>query len=146
MQTTPAVARLPARRDLPSGIFTALAEPPLQTGISPAPTGVFPASGVPSGIFTAYNGSLILATGTAVDTPYPIGTGTGVGAPYPISTGTAPGGNTCAAGSMSLYLGPIRGQERFPEDVAIYVSNGPCGRFSVNPVPLGPNEMYKRLI
>jgi hypothetical protein len=43
---------------------------------------------------------------------------------------------TCAAGSMSLYLGTIQGQEDFPEEYALVFSNGPCGRFSAWPVPV----------
>jgi hypothetical protein len=41
---------------------------------------------------------------------------------------------TCGAGSLSLYLGTIQGQEDFQEEFALVFSNGPCGRFSVWPV------------
>ncbi len=67
------------------------------------------------------------------------------------SSGTIqnPGAGTCSAGSMSMYVGKVYGQPGFPEDVALYVSNGPCGRMSLDfdgaaPVtqeeltPLGP--------
>lgn len=49
------------------------------------------------------------------------------------ATGTfaQPGAGTCSAGSMSLYLGRVYGQSNFPPEVALYVSNGPCGRMSV---------------
>lgn len=49
-------------------------------------------------------------------------------------TGTfdQPGAGTCSAGSMSLYLGKVYGQSDFPADVALSVSNGPCGRMSID--------------
>ncbi|KAF9694929.1 hypothetical protein EKO04_006866 [Ascochyta lentis] len=52
----------------------------------------------------------------------------------PASTGTPsnPGSGTCSIGSLSLYLGVIRGQNFFPEDVALSFSNGPCGRMSID--------------
>jgi hypothetical protein len=46
-------------------------------------------------------------------------------------TGTfdQPGAGTCSVGS--LYLGKVYGQSDFPANVALSVSNGPCGRMSV---------------
>ena len=70
------------------------------------------------------------ATSTASPTP--------TTALSPLSTSAPP--NSCAAGSMSLYMGTIRGQEDFPEPVALFFSNGPCGRFSVSPVPVDREE------
>ncbi|KAF2624025.1 hypothetical protein BU25DRAFT_493927 [Macroventuria anomochaeta] len=70
----------------------------------------------------------------------------------PASTGTfdAPGAGTCSAGSKSLYLGMIRGQSGFPEDVAISFSNGPCGRMSVDfeeVAPMTTSELVaKRMV
>lgn len=66
--------------------------------------------------------------------------------PYPISTAPATGlqnsNTTCALGSMSLYLGTVQGEEDFPSDVAMYMSNGGCGRMSVWPIPLDDDENY----
>lgn len=66
----------------------------------------------------------------------------------PASTGTPsqPGSGTCSMGSLSLYVGVIRGQNYFPEDVALSFSNGPCGRMSVDfePVTLENNDMIAR--
>lgn len=67
----------------------------------------------------------------------------GTGALYPISTGTA-GTGTCSKGSLGLYLGTIRGQTKFPKEYALSFSNGPCGRFSVSPVPLREWEVVNR--
>lgn len=49
------------------------------------------------------------------------------------STGTfaQPGAGTCPAGSLTLYLGRVYGQSSFPPEVALYFSNGPCGRMSI---------------
>ncbi|KAF2031360.1 hypothetical protein EK21DRAFT_99736 [Setomelanomma holmii] len=44
--------------------------------------------------------------------------------------------DTCPAGSLSLYLGTIEGQEDFPFEYALSFSNGRCGRFSVWPIPI----------
>ena len=76
---------------------------------------------------------------------YPTGTSIS-SAVIPISTSTPI--NTCPAGSLSLYLGTIRGQEDFPEDIALVFSNGPCGRFSISPIPVdydGPEVKMLRL-
>ncbi|KAF2246349.1 hypothetical protein BU26DRAFT_532893 [Trematosphaeria pertusa] len=65
---------------------------------------------------------------------------TGTMAVAPISTGTpTPGNGTCAAGSLSLYMGMIRGSETFPREYALSFSNGPCGRLSVHPIPVDWN-------
>lgn len=63
-------------------------------------------------------------------------------------TGTfdQPGAGTCSAGSLSLYLGKAYGQSDFPADYALSVSNGPCGRLSIDfeaqePVSEGDLEM-----
>lgn len=49
------------------------------------------------------------------------------------STGTfaQPGAGTCPAGSLTLYLGRAYGQSSFPPELALYFSNGPCGRMSI---------------
>jgi hypothetical protein len=60
---------------------------------------------------------------------------TGTSPASPLSTGTAPVG-TCARGSRELYLGTITGQIDFPMEYALAMSNGPCGRFSVWPIPV----------
>jgi hypothetical protein len=39
-----------------------------------------------------------------------------------------------------LFLGIIQGQEDFPEAYALVFSNGPYGRFSVWPIPVGDVE------
>ncbi|KAJ4348984.1 hypothetical protein N0V95_004981 [Ascochyta clinopodiicola] len=66
----------------------------------------------------------------------------------PASTGTPsnPGSGTCSMGSLSLYLGVVRGQNDFPEDVALVVSNGPCGRLSIDFEPVTPetNDVIAR--
>lgn len=84
--------------------------------------------GLPSGVFPGDSSNGTLGIATSVST-------TRTGAPQSIST-NSPSGGSCKAGGLSLYLGTIRGQEQFPEKVAMYFSNGRCGRFSVNPVPL----------
>jgi hypothetical protein len=58
-------------------------------------------------------------------------TGTAPSMP-PLST-SAP--NTCT-GSRGFYLGTVQGQTDFPMDIALWMSNGPCGRLSVWPVPV----------
>jgi hypothetical protein len=60
---------------------------------------------------------------------------TGTSPASPLSTGSAPVG-TCARGSRELYLGTITGQTDFPIEYALAMSNGPCGRFSVWPIPV----------
>lgn len=42
---------------------------------------------------------------------------------------------TCT-GSRGFYLGTIQGQTDFPLEYALWMSNGPCGRLSVWPVPV----------
>lgn len=59
-------------------------------------------------------------------------------APYPTASGS-PIVNTCPAGSRSLYLGTIQGQEDFPLEYALVFSNGPCGRLNVWPIPVTPS-------
>ncbi|KAF1915688.1 hypothetical protein BDU57DRAFT_557772 [Ampelomyces quisqualis] len=53
----------------------------------------------------------------------------------PLSTSSS-AANTCGSGSRSLYLGTVQGQTDFPIEYALALSNGPCGRFSVWPVPV----------
>jgi hypothetical protein len=60
---------------------------------------------------------------------------TGTSPASPLSTGSTPVG-TCAKGSRELYLGTIMGQTGFPIEYALAMSNGPCGRFSVWPIPV----------
>lgn len=42
----------------------------------------------------------------------------------------------CPAGSLTEYVGEIHGKENFPEAFALSFINGPCGRLSVDTVPL----------
>lgn len=74
---------------------------------------------------------------------YPLLNSTSISALSP--TGTSPSTplsivssapSTCPSGSRSLYLGTIQGQRDFPMEYAMALSNGPCGRFSVWPVPV----------
>ncbi|KAH5315921.1 hypothetical protein HBI08_088540 [Parastagonospora nodorum] len=74
---------------------------------------------------------------------YPILNSTNpIAMPMPIATGTSPStplstaAPTCGKGSLSLYLGTIQGQTDFPIEYALAMSNGPCGRFTVWPVPV----------
>jgi hypothetical protein len=60
---------------------------------------------------------------------------TGTSPASPLSTVTKPAG-TCAKGSRELYLGTIMGVSDFPIEYALAMSNGPCGRFSVWPIPV----------
>jgi hypothetical protein len=73
--------------------------------------------------------------------PFPISYPTA--SSYPLATGTSPSTplstakpNTCSKGSLSQYLGTIQGQTDFPIKYALSMSNGPCGRYSVWPVPV----------
>ncbi|KAF2854187.1 hypothetical protein T440DRAFT_388657 [Plenodomus tracheiphilus IPT5] len=81
----------------------------------------------PTSCLTASSGHLLTPTGV-------------VAVPIPLSTNSVPAvlnsNSTCGAGSMSLYLGTIQGQEDFPIEYALAFSNGPCGRLSVWPIPV----------
>ncbi|KAH6622088.1 hypothetical protein C7974DRAFT_215892 [Boeremia exigua] len=62
------------------------------------------------------------------------------------TTGTldSPGAGTCAVGSLSLYLGKVYGQVGFPPGVALWVSNGPCGRMGIDfdeAAPVKPEDL-----
>ena len=61
----------------------------------------------------------------------------GISAPVSTANPVQNSNTTCGRGSLSLYLGTIQGQEDFPEQYALSFSNGPCGRLSVWPVPMG---------
>ncbi|KAH7074525.1 hypothetical protein BKA63DRAFT_315636 [Paraphoma chrysanthemicola] len=93
---------------------------------APAPTIAGPTLPAP---YTLYNDTLPAYQTASGVAP----TGTSALVPFPSST-AAP--NTCAAGSRSLYLGTIQGQEDFPYEYALSFSNGPCGRLSVWPIPI----------
>lgn len=69
----------------------------------------------------------------------------------PALTGTSahPGSGTCSIGSLSLYLGVIRGQNDFPMDYAVSFSNGPCGRLSIDFEAVTPetnDNIQRRLV
>ncbi|KAH7117146.1 hypothetical protein B0J11DRAFT_593316 [Dendryphion nanum] len=57
--------------------------------------------------------------------------------------------SSCPSGSDSLFIGAIRGQLRneFRDEFAVSFSNGPCGRFVFNPVPIQnrPVQMPQKL-
>ncbi|KAH7378420.1 hypothetical protein DE146DRAFT_626424 [Phaeosphaeria sp. MPI-PUGE-AT-0046c] len=57
---------------------------------------------------------------------------TGTSPSTPLSTAPP---KTCK-GSRDFYLGTVQGQTDFPLDYALWMSNGPCGRLSVWPVPV----------
>lgn len=64
----------------------------------------------------------------------PLGTGTGMPTALPpASTGVVPN-PVCPAGSLTEYVGVIRGRECFKPELAWSFINGPCGRLSINPV------------
>ncbi|KAF1933709.1 uncharacterized protein M421DRAFT_1082 [Didymella exigua CBS 183.55] len=131
------VASVPS---LPSASMT----PPFPLPSSNTSLPYLTASGAP---YPAGNGSIALyptATGrlpsgysTLIPTATPISSSGGMSilpiaeAPVP-GTVNQPGAGTCSAGSMSLYLGKVYGQSNFPADVAMSVSNGPCGRMSID--------------
>lgn len=92
---------------------------------------------LPTGVF---NSSIYNAT---FPTAYPTASGlvlvpTGIvsAVPVPLSTGVVNSNGTCGLGSLSLFLGTIRGQEDFPSEFALVFSNGPCGRLNVWPIPV----------
>ncbi|KAJ4302780.1 hypothetical protein N0V90_001671 [Kalmusia sp. IMI 367209] len=72
---------------------------------------------------------------TPISTGLPSGspTGTATGA---VATGGASVNNVCPLGSLTEYVGEIHGKESFPEVYALSFTNGPCGRLSVDTVPL----------
>ncbi|KAF2639076.1 hypothetical protein P280DRAFT_70585 [Massarina eburnea CBS 473.64] len=118
----------------------ALPSPSSGTGLPyPSPSaGTLAPYPIPSnGSFFPTASGYVTATASSL---VPIGTGTpgnGTGTPGN-GTVTPPSNGTCAAGSLSQYLGTIRGQNGndFPEKYALSFSNGPCGRFSVSPIPV----------
>ncbi|OAL02683.1 hypothetical protein IQ06DRAFT_324807 [Phaeosphaeriaceae sp. SRC1lsM3a] len=66
----------------------------------------------------------------------PLYTGDGeTSASNPLST-ASPTPSTCSTGSRGYYLGTVQGQTDFPMEYALWMSNGPCGRLSVWPVPV----------
>ncbi|OAG05477.1 uncharacterized protein CC84DRAFT_1205271, partial [Paraphaeosphaeria sporulosa] len=67
-----------------------------------------------------------------VPSEFPTGTATGALA---ASTGGVNINAVCPGGSMSDYVGVIRGREGFNPKFAWSFTNGPCGRLSVNTVP-----------
>jgi hypothetical protein len=69
----------------------------------------------------------------ALPAEFPTGTGTGALA---ASTGGVNLNAVCPGGAMGDYVGMIRGREAFQPALAWSFTNGPCGRLSVNPVPL----------
>lgn len=65
------------------------------------------------------------------------------GNPTP-GTFDAPGSGTCSAGSMSLFVGKAYGRVGFNPRVALYISNGPCGRMGVDydeVAPVPPSQL-----
>lgn len=125
---------------------------PASSSIPPFPlpthntTLAFPtASGAPfsagnetAGFFPTASGVVPSGFSTLLPSATPISSSEGgmsiMPVPEPASTGTIdnPGAGTCSIGSLSLYLGTIRGKNDFPQDVAVFFSNGPCGRMSID--------------
>lgn len=149
LQLTEAAPTLPS---LPSESLTPPFPLPSSNTSLPYPI----ATGVP---YPAGNDSMaLLATATGL---FPSGFSTPILSATPIpssggmsilpvaespATGTfgQPGAGTCSIGSMSLYLGKVYGQSEFPADVALRVSNGPCGRMSIDFEPqmaVGDDEL-----
>jgi len=86
----------------------------------------------------------IFYTGTAISASIlPTGAVNSSVSTIPVLASPSPLPNTCALGSLSLYLGTIRGRptREFPDRFAMYFSNGPCGRFSVSPIPVNNGEI-----
>ncbi|KAH7338523.1 hypothetical protein BKA66DRAFT_479721 [Pyrenochaeta sp. MPI-SDFR-AT-0127] len=67
---------------------------------------------------------------------YPTASAVATYQPQPTGSVVHHSNGTCPAGSLSLYLGAIQGQEDFPREYALAFSNGPCGYLSVWPVPV----------
>mgnify|MGYP004509973273 CR=1 FL=1 len=130
-----AVASLPASSAIPLFPF-----PSSNTSL-PYPTASgapFPAGNDTAAFFPTATGLLPTGFSTLVPSATPISSATeGRVSILPVfetpSTGTfdQPGAGTCSIGSLSLYLGRVYGQSTFPEDLALVVSNGPCGRVSL---------------
>ncbi|KAF3046202.1 hypothetical protein E8E11_008605 [Didymella keratinophila] len=99
----------------------------------------YPAGNDTIALFPTASGLLASGYSTPLPVATPISNATDGGMSIlpivePPVTGTfdQPGAGTCSAGSMSLYLGKVYGQSEFPADVALSVSNGPCGRMVVD--------------
>lgn len=61
-----------------------------------------------------------------------------------VGTFDQPGSGTCSAGSMSLFLGKAYGRVGFNPRVALYISNGGCGRLGVDydeVAPVPPSQL-----
>ncbi|KAJ4353889.1 uncharacterized protein N0V89_005619 [Didymosphaeria variabile] len=71
-------------------------------------------------------------SGLPLPSEFPTGTATGAIA---ASTGGVNINAVCPGGSLSDYVGVIRGRESFKRELAWSFTNGPCGRLSVNTVP-----------
>lgn len=104
----------------------------------PTASGILPSGYVPSGYTAVPSATPISSSSSGGMSILPI-------AEAPV-TGTfdQPGAGTCSAGSMSLYLGKVYGQSDFPADYAMSVSNGPCGRMSIDfeaVAPVSPGEL-----
>lgn len=67
--------------------------------------------------------------------------GTGTAIPFPTSTGTPGTNNQCPLGSETYHIGTIRFMDPadFKDEYAMYLSNGPCGWYSIDPNRLGPD-------
>lgn len=72
-----------------------------------------------------------------IPSEYPTGTATGALA---ASTGGVNINEVCPLGSLGDYVGVVRGREKFDPNLAWSFTNGPCGRLSINTVPLDPPE------
>lgn len=134
---------MPVAPSLPSATLLPPFPLPSSNTSLPYPTASgapYPAGNGSAAYFPTGTGTAALATGysTLIPIVTPISSSEdGSMSILPISelprTGTneQPGAGTCSVGSMSLYLGRIYGQSAFPEGVALFASNGPCGRMSI---------------